>query len=371
MNRKKLILLSLSCLLVLCVLLWLAGKFSSKISSRTATPSETRPTGDLVKVRLMKMPLTESAVGTVQAVHEVTIASNFIGTSSFFLLAQVTEVNVKAGQAVKKNEILLKLDDTNPRTKLLQAKSSLQIAEAAYNKAVIDEKRMGTLVKSQAVSQEQYDVASTRLKSTEGDLRRAQEVVAESQSILDYATIRSPIDGIVVDKKVNVGDTVSPGQTLLKIIDPTNMQLVASVRESLANKLKTGQQINVKIDSMDKVCQGTISEIVPETSSMSRTFLVKVTGPCPVGVYAGMFGRIFIPLGFEEVLLIPANAVIRSGQIELVNVLSKGDGTTATTERRAIRTGRTFGDEIEVLSGLMEGEQVLVSNHKKISPENR
>ncbi|MFA6293662.1 MAG: efflux RND transporter periplasmic adaptor subunit, partial [Victivallales bacterium] len=237
MKRRKLISLLASGLFVIMLLLWMSGKFTAKVPAKVTKPETLSAIGKTVPVRLVKIPLTESAVGTVQAVHEITIASNFIGTSSFFLLAQVTEVNVKAGQEVKKNDILLKLDETNPRTKLEQAKSSLQMAEAAYKQAVIDEKRLGTLVKSNAVSQAQYDLASTKLRSTEADLRRSQEVVTESQSIFDYATVRSPIDGIVVDKKVNVGDTVSPGQMLLKLIDPTHMQMVASVRESLAHKL--------------------------------------------------------------------------------------------------------------------------------------
>lgn len=355
MKKRKLISFLAAGLFVIIMLLWMSGKFTSKVPSKVIKPEARNISGKLVPVRLVKKPLTESAVGTVQAVHEITISSNFLGTSSFFLLAQVTEVNVKAGQAVKKNDILLKLDETNPRTKLEQAKSSLQMAEAAYKQAVIDEKRLGTLLKSNAVSQAQYDLAATKLRSAEADLRRSQEVVTESQSIFDYATVRSPIDGIVIDKKVNVGDTVSPGQTLLKLIDPTHMQMVASVRESLAHRLKVGQEIEVKVDTMKTACGGIVSEIVPESSSASRTFQVKVTGPCPPGIYAGMFGRIYIPLADEQVLMVPAQAVRKVGQLEMVDVAEGGQ-----TIRRAVRTGRSFGDDMEILSGLREGEQVTV-----------
>lgn len=355
MKKRKLISFLAAGLFVIIMLLWMSGKFTSKVPSKGIKPEDRGISGKLVPVRLVKKPLNETAVGTVQAVHEITISSNFLGTSSFFLLAQVTEVNVKAGQTVKKNDILLKLDETNPRTKLEQAKSSLQMAEAAYKQAVIDEKRLGTLLKSNAVSQAQYDLAATKLRSAEADLRRSQEVVTESQSIFDYATVRSPIDGIVIDKKVNVGDTVSPGQTLLKLIDPTHMQMVASVRESLAHKLKVGQEIEVKVDTMKTACSGTVSEIVPESSSASRTFQVKVTGPCPPGIYAGMFGRIYIPLADEQVLLVPEQAVRKVGQLEMVDVAEGGQ-----TIRRAVRTGRSFGDDIEILSGLREGEQVAL-----------
>ena len=134
------------------------------------------------------------------------------------------------------------------------------------------------------------------------------------------------------------------------------MQLVASVRESLTHQLEEGQSIGVEIERLNKQCSGTIAEIVPEAQANSRSFQVKVTGPCPSGIYSGMFGRILIPLGQEEVLVIPARAVRNIGQLQLVDVLKEGH-----IVRRSIRTGRRFGEDVEVLSGLQEGEQVVVA----------
>ncbi len=172
---------------------------------------------------------------------------------------------------------------------------------------------------------------------------------------MDWATIRSPIDGVVIDKKVDVGDMVMPGQTLLTLFDPTRMQMVASVREALTHRLQVGQDIGVRVEGLGKQCRGTVSEIVPEAQSASRAFQVKVTGPCPAGIYTGMFGRILIPLDDEHVLVIPRRAVRQVGQLELVEVVEHHRATT-----RAIRTGREFGDDVEVLSGLEEGERVVV-----------
>jgi RND family efflux transporter MFP subunit len=164
------------------------------------------------------------------------------------------------------------------------------------------------------------------------------------------------MDGVVIDKQVDVGDTVTPGQVLVTIFDPTRMQLVASVRESLALQLQTGQDLEVVIQGLDKQCRGTISEIVPEAKTASRTFQVKVTGPCPDGIYSGMFGRILIPLAEEEILVIPRMAVRNIGQLELVDIV-EGDRVS----RRAIRTGRTLDDDVEVLSGLREGERIVAT----------
>ena len=106
---------------------------------------------------------------------------------------------------------------------------------------------------------------------------------------------------------------------------------------------------------MKKRCTGTISEIVPEAQAASRAFQVKVTGPCPTGIYTGMFGRLLIPLHEEQVFVIPRQAVRHVGQLELVEVVADGH-----TSRRAVRIGRTFGDDVEVLSGLRAREQVVI-----------
>ncbi len=353
---------------VVVLMLWLAGKFSPKVpSTADAGPIQAAPIeGQTASAQLVRLPLSESAIGTIHAVHETTIGSK--------LLARVVEVNLKAGQKVKAGDVLLRLDDTDLRAKLQQAKFAVTAAEAARAQAALDENRYGELVKSHAVSQQEYDKARTALRSTDAEVQRARETVNEVQATLDWATVRSPIDGTVIDKKVDAGDMVTPGQMLVTLFDPKRMQLVASVRESLTRNLQVGQTIGVRIDGLNKQCNGTVSEIVPEAQSSSRAFQVKVTGPCPAGIYAGMFGRILIPLEEEEVLVIPRQAVRRVGQLELVQAVAKDQ-----TLQRAIRTGRNLGDvtdqrgrvlpdQVEVLSGLREGEQVVLPAASKPGP---
>jgi RND family efflux transporter MFP subunit len=161
------------------------------------------------------------------------------------------------------------------------------------------------------------------------------------------------MDGVVVDKKVDEGDMVQPGQVLLTLYDPTKMQLVANVRESLAEQLKVGQNINVFVEALSLRCQGEVSEIVPQAQRASRSFEVKVTGPCPPGVYAGMFGRMRIPLGKKQVLVIPRDAVRSVGQLNMVRVAKDG-----RLLRRAVQLGQEIDEKVQVLAGLKPGEQV-------------
>jgi RND family efflux transporter MFP subunit len=335
---------------VILLLLWLAGKFEPKVPVVAAdVPAATVPAGSqVVPVRLRRMPIVESAVGSIRAVHETSVGSK--------LLARVLEVNLKAGQAVSAGDVLVRLDDSDLRAKLEQAAAAVKSAEASRDQAASEEKRYAPLAKDRVISQQEYERTVSAMKSADAELQRSREVVKEVQAMLDWATVRAPMNGVVIDKQIDVGDTVTPGQILVTIFDPTRMQLVASVRESLALELQTGQDIEVVIQGLDKQCVGTISEIVPEAKTASRTFQVKVTGPCPPGIYSGMFGRILIPLAEEEILVIPRQAVRNVGQLELVEIV-EGERVS----RRAIRTGRMLDSDVEVLSGLREGERVVAT----------
>ncbi len=367
---------------VIVLILWLAGKFSAKVPSgtrrigsprwRCETTSARSKTehikGQLIPVRLIQLPSSESAVGTVRAVHETSLGSK--------LLARVVEVHLKAGQKVQAGDVLIRLDDTDLRAKLQQALAAVASAEAVLTQATGDEKRYAELLAPKAVSQQQYDNAVAAKRTAEAALHRAKATVTEVQNTLDWATIRSPIDGTVIDKKVDVGDMVSPGQVLVTLYNPKRMQLVASVRESLTRRLQIGQEIGVRIEGLDKQCSGTISEIVPEAQSASRSFQVKVTGPCPPGIYSGMFGRILIPVQTESVLVIPRRAVREVGQLELVDAVTNGQ-----TDRRTIRIGATLREDelkifpellrneqyVIVLSGLREGEEVVLPSAQEAS----
>jgi RND family efflux transporter MFP subunit len=345
--------------LVAVPLLYLAGKFSPKVSE---TPSEAaqaeRPAGTTVEVRQISLPVVESAVGSIRAVREMAVGSK--------LLARVVEVNLRAGQEVKTDDVLVRLDDTDLQAKLQQAKATVTSMEAVRAQALADEQRSATLIQSNAISRQDYEKAQTALRSADAELQRARETVNEVQAALDWATVRAPFDGTVIDKQVDVGDMVTPGQLLVTLYDPKQMQLVANVRESLTHMLGVGQDIGVRIDGLDKQCTGKVSEIVPQAQASSRAFQVKVTGPCPDGIYSGMFGRILIPLGEESVTVIPRQAIRKVGQLELVEVMEQD-----RMIQRAIRTGRELGDvttedgkilsdQIEVLSGLQAGELVFI-----------
>jgi membrane fusion protein (multidrug efflux system) len=345
--------------LLVCVsllIMWLAGFFQPKIgeTGHEAAAAEVRTLGDrtVAEAQLIDRPVIETAVGTISAVHETTIAAK--------ILARVIEVNVSAGEEVKEDAVLVRLDDADLRARLQQAESAVLSAQAARDQAQVEFDRIEKLLQSNNAAKIEFQRAQTELRTSESELQRAKQATQELAAILEYATIRSPMSGVVVDKLVEVGDIATPGQPLLKMYDATRMQLVASVRESLTQRLRVGEGIQVRIDSLGKTCTGNVREIVPEAESASRAFSVKVTGPCPPGLYAGMFGRMLIEMDPEQVLVVPAAAIETVGQLSFVDVVDRSGGESVL-HRRSVQVGRTFEDDlVEVLSGLAAGEPVAL-----------
>lgn len=330
------------------VLTYLAGAWRDKIEPGSVAPTVHAVEGKVpLAVRRQQIPRYEWAVGTIQSVNETALGSK--------ILAKVVEVNVRAGQAVEEGDVVVRLDDRDLHAQAAQAQAEVDAAEARLNQAQVDYDRIMGLAEQDVATQHEINTVQNELRAAKAGLERARQALEHAQTLLSYATIQAPFAGVVVDKQVEVGDMVGPGQLVVRLYDPTRMQLVATVRESLARHLAVGNQLGGYIPALERMCTGRVAEIVPQAQVQSRSFDVKLVGPCQPGIYSGMFGRLLIPLGSEEVLLIPASAVIEVGQLDLVDVAADGEA-----QRRSVQLGRTFGQWVEVLSGLEAGQDVLV-----------
>ena len=139
------------------------------------------------------------------------------------------------------------------------------------------------------------------------------------------------------------------------IHDPARLRLEAQVPESCAAKASVGMDVRTRLDALGREVAARVEEISPVADPQSRTFLIKATLPPERDLRPGTFGRFLQPCGRKAALLVPAAAVSRSGQLEMVRVLEEGEART-----RHVKTGKAHGDRVEVLSGLREGEKVLV-----------
>lgn len=333
---------------IVVLLIWLAGGFHEKIEPAPARiglrPLGTAPT---VAVEQVTVPLVEEAVGTVQATHETEVGAR--------ILARVLAVNFQAGQRVEQDQVLVELAKNDLEAQLSQARAAIDAAQAALSQTQTNYDRIERLREQDSASKLEFTTAANELSGARARHEQALSAANEAEAVLEYATIRAPVAGVVIDKNVDVGDMVQPGQTVLRLYD--QLQLVATVRESLATTLKLGQQLPVTLEALNLNCHGTVSEIVPESNTLSRAFLVKVTGPCPAGVIPGMFGRLHLPLGERQELQIPRGAVLYVGQIPYVYRVV--DDTWI--ERAFIRVGHEYPDQVAVASGLSGGDLILAA----------
>jgi RND family efflux transporter MFP subunit len=190
---------------------------------------------------------------------------------------------------------------------------------------------------------------------------QAKADVAGSQVYSSFTRITAPITGVVVSRQADVGYMAAPGTPLLTIESGTDYRLEAAVQESQINKIHLRDQVQVRIDALgQQELAGTVVEIVPAADPASRTYVVKISIGLPSGnqqvLRSGLYGRARFITGQMQAMTIPQNAVVESGQLTSVFVVDQ----SGIARMRLVKTGKTYGDRIEVLSGLKEGEQIVV-----------
>jgi len=332
------------------VLVNMAGVFHPKIDPDSTVTEAPPLTGQVVTVAAVSETVFEQATGTVQAKDETVISARITAT--------ISKVNVRAGDRISRGDILVELDARESAAQVAQQRQIVSVAQARLTQARSDHQRVQNIFKAEpdAISRTDVDAAVATLRAAEAELGRARRAVEQASTSSSYAIIHAPIDGTVIDRYADPGDTATPGTPLMRLYNPRLLRLEANVRESLATKLVKGAELRVHIDALAADLSGTVDEIVPSADPGSRSFLVKISLPENEFLFPGMFGRLRIPSAEAERYYVPEAAVRRMGQLEFV--LTPG---TQGAVRRYVRTGiRASDDRIEILSGLEPGEQVLV-----------
>ncbi|MCX7718851.1 MAG: efflux RND transporter periplasmic adaptor subunit [Candidatus Sumerlaeaceae bacterium] len=327
------------------------GGFQEKVEPSLAEANRQPglpPATEIAEVRFVAMPLVEESVGTLQSRNRVEVSPQ--------IQATILEITRNAGDQVTAGDIVVRLDPRDLDARVGQAEQAERAAEANNNQAAADYERSRELLARGAVSQQEADNARLRLEVTSASLGEARRALEQARIARSYAEIRAPVSGVVIEKNQNAGDVAMPGKPILSLYDPSLLRLEAPVRESLAVGLRRGQIVRVRLGPEQRETTGTVDEIVPQADIATRSFLVKVlVEGASGGFYAGMFGRLLLDVGTEQVLVAPKGAVERVGQLELMTAV-----TTGGTERRFVQTGRDFGEMVEVLSGVGAGDRVAV-----------
>lgn len=361
-------------LVAFAILLPLGGCGSDTIDPAARQPTKTVAAPKATtQVRTEEVDELYEAVGTIRPRTETRIEAQVTG--------KVRKVLVRAGDFVRRGEPLIELDDREGKSRLAQAgdglrsakamreeaRQAVKEAQAALTNADAQFRRILALRKDQAVTQREEDQARAEFLQAEARVRRAQEALAgaeagvaraaealeETRIALGHTIIRAPEDMEVARRMAEPGDLAVPGKPLLIVQTAGTMRLEAHVREGLIGSVRVGRELGVSIPALGRSGLGVVEEVVPSADPATRTFLVKVGLPDSLGGHTGMFGRLLVPSGTHDAVLVDAAAVRRVGQLETVLVNEEG-----TWRSVFVKTGARRGADVEVLSGLSGSETV-------------
>jgi RND family efflux transporter MFP subunit len=301
-------------------------------------------------VESKQWPSTEEVLGTVRAKLHATIEAKVSG--------RIAEMPIVLGQQVTKGQLLARLDAAEIKARLDQAQAGLQQADR-------DWKRISSLFEQQAVTRSEYDAADFRYLA-------GKAAAAEAQAMMAYVEVPAPFDGVVTRKWADVGDLAAPAKPLVDLEDPSVLQLEADVPEALASGIRCGTGMAVRVDTLPGEISGVVSEIAPAADSASRTFRIKLDLPAtspkaiaPDSAFrtprAGQFARLLVPTGENASLRVPASALVRRGQMELVFAVEN-----QRAHLHLVKTGRTDNGETEILSGLDAGDVVVIESAEQL-----
>lgn len=346
-NTVRKIGLPMAAIVVLLLMVaWMAGLFTSKIQPGIATPVPTN-TGEAIAVVFTDVTVIEKVPASVEATQATLISSR--------LMARIVSVEVRAGDSVSRGDLLLELENSDMQAQVRQAEANIRATTARLKEAQQTLARVQELQQGGVISVSDLDKATANHETLKAELSGAKQALEEARTALSYTEIVAPFDGRIVDRFAEPGDTAQPGSKLLALYNPLSLRVEAQVREHLALSLEVGQALQVEIPSLDKVVAAVIEERVPAADPGSRSFLVKAGVAFDKALLPGMYARLLVPSGQVTQLLIPADRVVNVGQLDLVWVLQDGH-----TYRRFVRTGQLAADgQVEILAGLSAGDMIL------------
>ena len=342
----KLVVPIIAILTLLVMIAWMAGVFTQKMSPGLTVLAKSERTDTIAVIR-REQPIFESVPASIEAKQATLISSR--------ILSRIEKIHVRAGDMVAKGQTLIDLEKTDLQSRVSQAQASTESVNARLTEALQSLSRAKELTQKGLLAQADLDKAQSNHDSLVADLMNAKQALEEANAALSFARVTAPINGRVVDRFAEPGDTVQPGVQLLSLYNPISLRAEANVREKLALSLQAGQLLQVTVPALGKSINSEIEEIVPVGNSGSRSFLIKSRLQQSQQLLPGMYAQLHIPAGTQSLLLIPKDRVAQIGQLDIVWVANQ-----ESVERRLIRTGKTYPDGmIEVVSGLVENERVL------------
>lgn len=286
---------------------------------------------------------TLSATGTLLPVEAVTLQAETSGI--------VTEILFDEGKAVRKGDVLLKLDDSELRAELARAEARLKLAETL-------ERRQRDLFQAKAISEAEIDETRANVATARADVDVVRAQIAKRQ-------ILAPFDGVVGLRRISPGAYLTPGTSIGSFQDTRSLKIDFSVPERYASFLKVGQVVRFRLAGRSEPVEARISAIEPTVDIQTRTLGVRATLPNPEQkLTAGGFAEVEVPLTeAQDAILIPAIALIPG--LRQPTVFVHRDGRA---EERKVQAGIRTADSVQIVEGIQPGDQVITTGVLQLRP---
>ena len=315
-------------------------------SPRPAPPKPAaEPRLATVVVEPAKAPAERLLDGVVEAVNHATVAAQTSG--------RVAAVYFDVGDYVSAGAVILRLRATEQHAGLIQAEASLSEARARSSEAQTRYSRIADMYDRQVVPKATLDQALADRDAAAARLSAARAAVLNARQGVDYTEIRAPYSGVVTQRLVQVGETVSPGTPLMSGLSLQHLRVVVDIPQSITEAVRRNMAATIYLDGR-RITAAKVT-LFPVASTPSNTFRAWLDLPEGVaGFRPGMLVKAGFVIGERERLLVPEAAIVRRSEVTAVYLVHADGGTSM----QQVRLGERFADQVEVLSGLMPGDRI-------------
>ncbi|WP_228851983.1 efflux RND transporter periplasmic adaptor subunit [Aegicerativicinus sediminis] len=322
----------------------------------------TSPTPVLVHVASVSSEQNESwvsASGKIEAVNSANLSTRSMGF--------VEKIYVKVGDKVSKGDLVIRINNSDLSAKRAQTQATIVEAKAAYANAQKDYNRFKNLFAENSATQKELDDITAKFEMAQARLEVAKQMEKEVDAQFAYSNIRAPFSGIITNKFIDEGAMANPGIPLISIEGAKAFEAKVSIPESEITNIKNGDTTKVHIKSNGVVLNGVVNELSTSARNTGGQYLatVELVESHPE-VLSGMYVNVQFPVHENkariEKVVIPKSAIVNQGQLSGIYTVSESN----TALLRWVRIGKSFGDTVEVLSGLRPDENYIVSAEGKL-----
>lgn len=289
------------------------------------------------------------------------LASEQAATISTRMMGYITHMAVRMGDNVRAGQLLFSVKAADIEAKDGQVAANIAAADAAFSNAKKDYERFKILHQQNSATDKELENVTLQYKAAEAQVQAARQMRNEVGANMAYANVKAPFSGTVTQKMMDAGSLASPGMPVLMLESTGALQAIATVTEEQIKYIRSGAHVTITTSADGKVSGGRISQISRSSVGTGGQYLIKINLDNSKDLLSGMYIHIRIPIGAgaghiaSETVSIPEESLVKQG--DLTGVYTIDSNNTATL--RWLRTGKSAGGQVDVLSGLAAGERYI------------